>query len=315
LNSSSELFLGVDGGQSSTKALIGDASGRILGRGSAGPCNHVSTDEARAKFLRTIAECVSAARADAGIGLEVRFRAACFGMSGGPEDKAALLREVVDADEWLITHDGLIALSGALAGEDGIVAIAGTGSFVFGRRGPQTIRVGGWGYLYGDEGSGFWIAKQALRAALRQEEGWGPSTALHPLLLQATEASTANEVLHLFYTPEWPRSRVAQLTAAVDSAAEAGDDTANAILDWAGQELATSVGHAREPLWGPGEKDEVAASYIGGVFRSRIVLARFTQALRAGWNIGVRPPVWGGEAGALIEAYRLAGIQPILREV
>ena len=201
----SELFLGVDGGQSSTKALIGDASGRVLGRGTAGPCNHVSSDEARAKFLRTIGECVAAARADAGIGSAVRFRAACFGMSGGPEDKDALLREVVDADQWLVTHDGLIALSGALAGEDGVIAIAGTGSLVFGRKGARTMRAGGWGYLFGDEGSAFWIVREALRAALRQEEGWGSRTTLHPMLLQATGAKSANDVLHLFYTPEWAR--------------------------------------------------------------------------------------------------------------
>ena len=82
-------------------------------------------------------------------------------MSGGPEDKAALLKEVVDAVEWLVTHDGMIALSGALAGENGIVAIAGTGSLVFGRHGSRTMRAGGWGYVFGDEGGAFWIAGQA----------------------------------------------------------------------------------------------------------------------------------------------------------
>ena len=128
-------------------------------------------------------------------------------MSGGPEDKAALLKEVVDAVEWLVTHDGMIALSGALAGENGIVAIAGTGSLVFGRRGSRTMRAGGWGYVFGDEGGAFWIARQALRAALRHEEGWGEKTALHPMLLEATGMQSANETLHLFYTPAWPRSR------------------------------------------------------------------------------------------------------------
>jgi N-acetylglucosamine kinase-like BadF-type ATPase len=234
-------------------------------------------------------------------------------MSGGPEDKDALLREAVAADQWLVTHDGLIALSGALNGEDGIVAIAGTGSFIFARRADRTMRVGGWGYLYGDEGSAFWVAKQALRAALRHEEGWGPPTALSAMLRQATGAATANEVLHLFYTQEWPRSRVARLAAEVDQAATSGDEVAAVILGWAGHNLASSAGAAREPLWGPGEKEEVMASYIGGVFRSAAVMERFRSALRTGWNIVVRPPVWGAEVGALIEAYRLAGIRPDLK--
>jgi N-acetylglucosamine kinase-like BadF-type ATPase len=314
LNDSSDLFLGVDGGQSSTKALIGDASGRVLGRGKAGPCNHVTGGEARAKFLRTIGECVAAARVDAGVRADARFRAACFGMSGGPEDKAALLKEVVDAVEWLVTHDGMIALSGALNGEDGIVVIAGTGSMAFGRKGSRTMRAGGWGYIFGDEGGAFWIVKQALRAALRYEEGWGPETRLHPMFLAATGTKSANAALHLFYTPDWPRSRVARLAPEVNRVAESGDETSAAILGRAANSLAELVGHVRSTLWGPGQHEPVTASYIGGVFRSPAVLSRFTQGLKAGWNIDVRAPIWGGEAGALIEAYRLAGIHPSLRE-
>jgi N-acetylglucosamine kinase-like BadF-type ATPase len=313
LNLSSDLFLGVDGGQSSTKALIGDPSGRVVGRGTAGPCNHVSGEEARSRFVRTISECVSKARADAGLGGEIRFRSACFGMSGGPEDKAALLKEVVDAEQWLVTHDGLIALSGALAGANGVVAIAGTGSLVFARHGPEAMRAGGWGYLFGDEGSAFWIAKQAVRAALRHEEGWGVKTTLYPRLLDATGAKSANEALHFFYTPGWDRSRVARLAVVVNDIAESGDAVAVEILRQAGDLLAESVGAVRSKLWKSGQP--VTASYIGGVFRSAAVLLRFSEALWAGWNVEVRPPVWGGEAGALIEAYRLAGLPTNLRDV
>ena len=239
-------------------------------------------------------------------------------MSGGPEDKAGLLKEVVDAEEWLVTHDGTIALSGALAGQDGIVAIAGTGSFVFGRNGSRTMRAGGWGYLIGDEGSAFWIAKQALRAALRYEEGWGSQTRLHSMLLEETGARSANEVLHLFYTSDWPRSRVARLAAKVNHAAEAGDGAAAVILRQAGEALAEFVGAVRARLFDLEERapdEPVAASFIGGVFHSVAVLARFSEALQTGWNVQVRPPVWGGEAGALIEAYRSAGIHADLREV
>jgi N-acetylglucosamine kinase-like BadF-type ATPase len=310
---SRELFLGVDGGQSSTKALIGDASGRVLGRGTAGPCNHVSGDAARDKFLRTIGECMSSARADAGLGTDARFRAACFGMSGGPEDKVALLKQVVDAEQWLVTHDGMIALSGALSGADGIVAIAGTGSIVFGRNGSRTMRAGGWGYVFGDEGGAFWIVRQALRAALRYEEGWGEKTALHQMLLESTGVSSANEALHLFYTSDWHRSRVARLAAEVELAAQSGDGVAATILRQAGDSLAELVSAVRAKLWAPDQ--EVTASFIGGVFRSAAVLSRFSEALRTSWNVDVQPPVWGGEAGALIEAYRLADLHPNLREV
>jgi N-acetylglucosamine kinase-like BadF-type ATPase len=306
----SHLFLGVDGGQSSTKALIGDTSGRILGRGVAGPCNHVSAAEAKAKFLRTIRECVGAAIADAGLSPDVVFEAACFGMSGGPEDKEALLREAVAAERWLVTHDALIALSGALGGEDGIVAIAGTGSIAFGRRGSQTMRAGGWGYIFGDEGGAFWIVREALRAALRAEEGWGPETILRERLLQATGMKLANDLLHAFYTPDWPRSKVAKLAVEVSAAASAQDGCAKTILKCAGTNLSALVQHIHGKLWPVTER--VPTSYIGGVFQDPFVLDAYTGTLTP--NVP-HPPVWDAAGGALIEALRLAGISLPLRQV
>jgi hypothetical protein len=77
--------------------------------------------------------------------------------------------------------------------------------------------------------------------------------------------------------------------------------------------MAEFVAAIRGTLWD--NEDVVTASYIGGVFRSALVLATFTEALESRSKIRVRPPVWGADAGALIEAYRLAGIHPDLREV
>jgi len=87
-----KLFLGVDGGQSGTTALIGDENGRILGEGEAGPCNHAGALEGRGKLERAVEGSVHEACREAGLdAATVRFEAACFGMSGGPEDKQAIL--------------------------------------------------------------------------------------------------------------------------------------------------------------------------------------------------------------------------------
>ena len=185
------LFLGVDGGHSSTTALIADETGRVLGAGTGGPCNHVGAAEGRQKLARAVGECVGAACARAGLDAgSVRFEAACFGMSGGPADKQAILAEILHADRLLVTTDAVIALAGATAGRPGIITIAGTGSIAFGRNAAgKWARAGGWGYIFGDEGGGFDITRQALRAALRYEEGWGPATALHGVLLAETGAA------------------------------------------------------------------------------------------------------------------------------
>src|ERR1700730_7414217 len=99
-------FLGVDGGQSSTTALIGDERGRVAGHGRGGPCNHVKASEGRAKFIGAIRDCLEQACAEAGIDVEtVRFEAACLGFSGGPADKEPILREMLRTEQLLVTHD------------------------------------------------------------------------------------------------------------------------------------------------------------------------------------------------------------------
>ena len=300
------LFLGVDGGQSSTTALIGDEHGHILGRGVGGPCNHAAAGEGRAKLERSVSESLEAACREANLDAgTVHFAAACFGMSGGSDDKQSTLAAVLRADQLIVTHDAAIALAGATASGQGIVTIAGTGSIAFARNSAgQTARAGGWGYVFGDEGGAFDIVRQSLRAALRMEEGWGPPTALRQALLDATGASSANRVLHLFYTPEWPRSRVAALAPMVDGAAAEGDAVALRVLEHAAQELALLVASVRAQLWQAGDMVDVA--YIGGVFQSARLLDRYRLLveLEAGNSCG--PPKYGPAEGALREAMRSA---------
>jgi len=303
----SEYFLGIDGGQSGTTAVIGDRDGKVVGWANAGPCNHVASAEARAKFLRVMRECITAAADRAGVS-DNRFRSACFGMSGGPADKEALVRELIDAEHWIVTHDAAIALAGATSGEPGVVAIAGTGSMVFGQNGRgETARVGGWGYLFGDEGSAFDIARQALRAVMREHEGWGGRTVLTPALIEAGGASEPNELLHLLYSPEWPRQRIAGLAAIVDRVAEEGDPTATSILQNAARELALQVGSVRRQLWADEEATRV--SWAGGVFRSRTLLERFRLLVSIEANNTCEPPKHGPAIGALLLAWRAAGVR------
>lgn len=302
-----QYFLGVDGGQSSTTALIGDASGRVLGVGRGGPCNHVSGPEARARFSAAVGGCVDQARVAAGLPSEVAFEAACFGFSGSPSDKDALVASMFTLRRRLLSHDAFIALSGAHAGQPGLITIAGTGSICFGRNATgQVSRLGGWGYVFGDEGGGFDLTRQALRAALRMEEGWGPPTALRAALLQAGSARDANELMHRFYTQDWPRPRIAALSQLVNQAAEAGDRVAEGLLDEAAHHLAGLTLAARGRLFKAEECARVA--YIGGVFKSDRLRERFRTLLERDGRAAVAPPLHGPAAGALLEAYRLAGL-------
>jgi glucosamine kinase len=309
------LYLGIDGGQSGTTALIGDQTGRVLGVGRAGPCNHAAASEGRRKFVAAVTNSVYEAAKAAGIN-DPSFEAACLGLSGGPDDKEALARETIRAERYLITHDAHIALAGATGGEPGIIVIAGTGSMVFGRNAADlTARAGGWGYVFGDEGGAFDLVRQALRAVLRNEEGWGPPTALREALLEATGARDGHQLLHLFYTDEYPRHRVAGWAKLVDHAARAGDAVASDILGSAAQQLATMTAAVRRQLFGSSMEGpgQVNVCYSGGVFGSHPLLERFRMLAELEEGNRVSAPRHSAAEGALLEAYRLSGTKVNLR--
>ncbi|HUP03482.1 MAG TPA: BadF/BadG/BcrA/BcrD ATPase family protein, partial [Bryobacteraceae bacterium] len=165
------LFLGVDGGQSSTQAVIGDETGRVLGSGAGGPCNHAAKEEGRARLERAVLQSLDAACRSAGLDpATAAFESACFGMSGGPDDKRAILESILPARRLIVTTDAVTALAGATPEGRGIVIIAGTGSIAYGRNAEGiAARAGGWGFAFGDEGGAFDLVRQALRAVLRME--------------------------------------------------------------------------------------------------------------------------------------------------
>lgn len=301
-----QFYLGVDGGQSSTIALIADETGRIVGCGSGGPCNHVGTAEGRAKFLSAVGDCLGQACRAAGLDpASVTFAVTCLGFSGGPEDKEAYAHELIRSGKYKITHDAEIALTGATAGQPGIIAIAGTGSIAFGRNAEGRLaRAGGWGYIFGDEGGGFDITRRALRAALQDEEGWGPDTSLRALLPRAMNASSANELMHSFYAGV-PRTQIAALSRIVNEAASQGDPIAIGILARAARKLAWYVEGVYRNLFR--ENEIVPVAHIGGVFRSDFLRDQFAQNVQERVGCPCGPPILSPAAGALLEAMRLDG--------
>jgi N-acetylglucosamine kinase len=183
---------------------------------------------------------------------------------------------------------------------------------VYGRNAAGvTARAGGWGYVFGDEGGAFDLVRQALRAILRNEEGWGPPTALREAFLEATGASDANRLMHRLYTDEYPRDRVAGWAKLVDQAARAGDTVASDILGSAAQQLATLTAAVRRQLFkGSGGVD---VCFSGGVFGSPSLLERFRMLVELEEGNRVSAPQHSAAEGALLEAYRLGEAKVNLR--
>lgn len=312
MGGSRRLFLGVDGGQSSTRAVIGDECGRVLCRAVGAACNRATTAAGAASLRQTTERLLRDALKQAGLPAGSEFEAACFGMSGGPDDKRSLLAGLMPSAAVEVISDAETALEGATGGGTGIVVIAGTGSIALARdHAGNLARCGGWGYVFGDEGGAFDIARRALRTALAAEEGWGPPTELRAALLEATGSGTVNAALHRFYDPDWPRNRVASLAPLVDQVAGRGDARARAVLQEAGEALGTLAVRAAAAL---PEAPLCRTVYpCGSVLNSARVRGALEERLRtAGFAVG--RPAHDAATGALLRAYRARGVEGPVRE-
>lgn len=306
-------FLGVDGGATGTACAVCDDNGRVLGVGHGGPSNHILAPGGEARSRSAVETALRAAEAAAGL-RQVEFAGAHFGMTGINRDTEAarlfarVAASLLTARSMQVDNDAAVALAGALACRPGVIVIAGTGSVAFGRDSTdREARVGGWGYLFGDEGSGFAIGLAGVRAALRARDRVGPPTTLEERIPQQS-GRRLSEIPLLYYEGKIQRSEVAALAPAVTSAAAAGDSVALSIVMEAAQGLAAVAAAVIGQLTWP--DGAVPLAPVGGVFKSgRVILGPLKAALatRAPGAILV-PARLPPAVGALLLALRAAGV-------
>jgi glucosamine kinase len=164
-------YLGIDGGGSKTKFLLVDEYYNEICHLESGPSNYFSVGASAAR--EAITEGISQ--------LTERPTIICAGFAGaGRPESVAFYREVLESlipgAQIIIESDAFIASIGSIGIDPGILLIAGTGSIAIGRdKNRAMFRVGGWGPYFGDEGSGFWIGREAIRAALRSIDAQTPT--------------------------------------------------------------------------------------------------------------------------------------------
>lgn len=314
------LFLGIDGGQSHTTALVADFRGRILGSGNAGGSNHTREPGGRERLIAAVSKSVGEALESAGLltekGIgEVKFASAHLAMSGEPEDKVDIVCGLLRAERLVVAHDAPGALAGALAGEEGVIVLAGTGSVACGvTKKGIFARIGGHGYMFGDEGGGFAIAREALAGELMIEDLGGEGQ-LKKMLLAHFKRPNLKAIAEDFYAGVITRERLSSFATLVGKLAEKEEGMARGLLDKAAFELARMAMRTVGRL-GLTNK-AVRISYGGGMFKSRRLLARFNAEITVELpKAQVVAPQFGPEVGALLLAYRQAGkkITPKLLE-
>jgi glucosamine kinase len=257
--------LGIDAGGTKTVCLLADDRGMIVSEGRGPGANlHVAGELGVEKVLH---ELMEQAIGDRGI----TPAAICLGIAGVDRDVEeqtvrAIMRRIGQRSRVVVVNDALIALVAGAKDAPGIVIIAGTGSIAYGRsQNGDAARAGGWGHMLGDEGSGYWIGREALGAVMRAADGRGPATALSADVLTHFSISDVSQLPRIVYDDEQPRTSVAALGPLVQHASMRGDAVASRILERAADELvlaATSVA-TRLAMRG----DAFTVFLAGGVFR------------------------------------------------
>jgi glucosamine kinase len=280
------LFLAIDAGGTKTRCLLADET-RILGRAVTGSVKLMRVGEAEASArLRAMFTEVSLA---AGVGLG-EVSQTCIGLAGLTIDAVRKWAEreisnIVGGD-LLLAGDEEIALDGAFRGGPGILVIAGTGSNVMGRAADGAMyRAGGWGPALGDEGSGFWIGQEALRAAFWAKDR-GITTSLLTEIAELWGAKSLGEIVEMANARPGPD--LPALAPVVAHCAEAGDELAVAVLERAGVELAEQVALVALKMKESGNKRKIEAAYTGSVLEHiSLVRSSMTAALKTS-SPGVR---------------------------
>jgi N-acetylglucosamine kinase-like BadF-type ATPase len=304
-------YLGVDGGGTKTRFLLVDANAQPLAEAELGTTYfpQVGLDGAASVLEHGIAQLLSQAGLDAdAIGMAF-FGLPAYGENAHVAQQLdALPLAILGHTRYRCGNDMLCGWAGSLGCADGINLIAGTGSMGYGQRGALGARAGGWGDLFGDEGSAHWIAVQGLNAFSRMSDGRLPKGPLHTIVRRTLALHADLELCaHVYGDNLGSRTQIAGMAGMVMDAAQAGDTHAQRIYQCAGEELAQLAIALRDVLhFEAGET--VPVSYSGGAFRAgELLLAPLRAALaRHSHDFDLRLPLHPPHMGAALYAMQLA---------
>jgi N-acetylglucosamine kinase-like BadF-type ATPase len=306
------MYLGVDGGGTKTAFVLIDQHGNVLAEHEEPTCYHIQVgiEGARKVIQDGILKTMSKANKEV---QDLTF--AFFGLPAFGEDSKVdkiidlIPSSILPKDIYRCDNDMVNGWAAATGGEDGINIVAGTGSIAYGERQNSGARCGGWGELFSDEGSAYWIGIKCLNAFSKMADGRLPKGPLYDIVKQQLDIVNDLDITALVLT-EWQgeRSSIAALSKLVSMAVGQGDKIAKDIMQEAGYELAQIVNSTKNALKFP-EGEPVKVSYSGGVFRSKaLILEPFIEALHQySSDYVISAPAYTPVIGAALYACSLSG--------
>jgi glucosamine kinase len=271
------LYIGIDGGGTKTACVLGDDSA-VLTNSRSGGSNVIRLGEKEAGAA--LRDAISKACASVGVS-PLNIHAVCVGASGAGQTEVqeklkALIGRIVPRSFVSVVGDNEVALEAALQQLPGVVVIAGTGSIAYGRNEcNETARSGGWGPIVSDEGSGQWIGREAVAAALRTDD-----VRFLDAVMQSWSLESKEKLIQ--YVNRSPTPKFSSLPPLVIAAAERKNATTRAVLSDAGKHLAAIAEAVLQRLWPQGAI--VRVGIAGGIFaNSADVRFAFFAKLRERW--------------------------------
>lgn len=280
------MVIGIDGGGTHVRVVVCDEFLRVIGESQGAGVNPstVGCDVSAERIQAAIHAALSAAGIDS-----AHISSAAAGIAGAAtEHFGPWVIETMQAELPAATifhsSDYEIALVGAIGERHGVSVIAGTGSAAFGaHRDGRSMRQGGFGYLLGDEGSGYWLGREALSHILREMDGRASASALTPRILDAIGLSQPLEIIPWLYHSEKPRTAdVAALAPIVIATSEQGDRVAQGYVARAASELAQMVRYLQLRL----SLEDAPVAFIGGLLEND---NRLVQVLMRRLHLKERP--------------------------
>ena len=301
------IYLAIDGGGTKTDVVLFDNKGNVISRviGESTNPNALKNEDLHQRFYKIFSELFSKLNSNEkspeAHSLDIKIKAGFAGMAGADHPKLnqqlknAILENLpVPCDELEVANDAITALWSGTDGGPGLVVIAGTGAIAYGVKADgETFRIGGWGHLISDEGSGYFVGKEAVRAAFRAEDGLGPKTDLTKRLLSAFNVQKLQDLIPIIY--QEPKKTMAGLAPIVIEAADFGDAVAQQIVKNAVQALLELMQAGQKTF----DQPEVNVVLAGGLWKSKGVQKELKRSLQFNATMPTVPPVYGAVVGVL----------------
>ncbi len=263
IDSHARFVMGVDGGATKTLAAVLDLQEQTLhlGHGRSSNADAVGAHAATDSLVKATDEAIGRA----GIERE-QLDAAVLAIAGTDTDAVAVHVRERCPGTWVVVNDVVGAWATATAARPGVGVISGTGSNVLGV-GPdgRAWRAGGWGHVLGDEGSGYWLAVQSIKAALADREGSGPETALSAAAIDFFEVPNVEALATLVYSKPLSKGEIAAFAIETARVARAGDIVARGLYARAAGELARQIAAVVEQT---SLTDDFPVGLIGSAFKA-----------------------------------------------